>query len=61
MNKICQRQLLIEYMRRYGRYIPDERMLDIIDLDIMNDFKEEIKRFCEQVMENRRKDNAIDR
>jgi len=53
MNKICQRQLLIEYMRRYGRCLPDIRMLDIIDLDVMNEFGEEVRRFCEQYEKER--------
>jgi hypothetical protein len=46
-------------MVRYERCLPDVRMLDIIDLDVMNKFGDEVKRFCEQVMEKRRKDNAI--
>lgn len=53
MNKICQRQLLIEYMIRYGRCLPDVRMLDIIDLDIMNEFGEEVRMFCEQYEKER--------
>lgn len=41
-------------MTRYGRCLPDVRMLDIIDLDVINEFGEEVRRFCEQY----RKDNG---
>jgi len=40
-------------MIRYGRCLPDIRMLDIIDLDVMNDFGDEVKRFCEQYEKER--------
>jgi hypothetical protein len=49
MNKACQRQLLIEYMSRYGRDLPNERMLEIIDTDVMEKFGEEVTEFCKNV------------
>lgn len=49
MNKACQRQLLIEYICRYGRDLPNERMLEIVDMDVMEKFGEEVTRFCEQI------------
>ena len=46
MNKICQRQ---EYICRYGYNLPDERMLEIIDMDVIEKFREEVIRLCEQI------------
>ncbi len=43
LSKNCQRQLLIEYLRRYGYGIPDERMLDVIDVDTMVNLANDIK------------------
>ena len=51
MNKICQGQLLIEYLRRYGKYLPDERMLEVVDIDVLEDFREEMIRTCEHIKE----------
>jgi hypothetical protein len=49
MNKICQRQLLIEYLFRYRNNLPDERMLEMIDMDVIDKFREEVIVACEQV------------
>lgn len=51
MKKSCQRQLLIEYLTRYGRNLPNERMLEVIDMDVMDKFGEEVTKFCEQIKE----------
>jgi hypothetical protein len=36
-------------MLRYGRNLPNERMLEIIDMDVMEKFGEEVARFCAQI------------
>jgi len=42
-------------MIRYGRNLPDERMLDVIDIGVMCELREDIKIFCKQmIMKNRR-------
>lgn len=49
MDKICQKQLLIEYMIRYGRNLPDERMLEVIDINVIHELPDDVKRFCGQM------------
>ena len=49
MNKICQRQLLIDYLFRYRNNLPDERMLEVIDIDVIEKFREEVAEVCEQI------------
>lgn len=44
LSKDCQRQLLIEYLHRYGHCIPDERMLDVIDIDTMDNLMNDINK-----------------
>lgn len=36
-------------MCRYGYNLPDERMLEIIDMDVMEEFGKEVKAFCKQI------------
>lgn len=45
LSKNCQRQLLIEYLHRYGYCIPDERILDVIDVDTMDNLMNDIKNY----------------
>lgn len=49
MNKACQRQLLIEYLCRYGNKLPDERMLEVIDDDVIEKFRDEVMMVCKQI------------